>query len=129
LICQNIDKAEPGLLKGILSLSHYFKSVKWQPEAATGSGNLKRKPQAEKNRGKKTGGKPVNDGNLLTGWEAIAKYVERSSRGLRNRRAELLAQRVVFYRRNRNGKRIVCAWSQDLRQWAKSECSFANLPG
>ena len=25
-----------------------------------------------------------------------------------------------FYRRRRLGKRIVCAWSDDLRQWSKN---------
>ena len=57
---------------------------------------------------------------LLMGWRAIADYVGYSDRGLRNHRGMLLDRGVIFYRRMRLGKRMVCAWPADLREWSKS---------
>lgn len=57
---------------------------------------------------------------LLMGWKAISDYVGYSDRGLRNYRSILLSRGVVFYRRMRLGKRMVCAWPSDLRAWTKA---------
>ena len=62
----------------------------------------------------------MTESPLLMGWKAISGYVGYSDRGLRNHRGALLDGGVVFYRRMRLGKRMVCAWPADLREWAKS---------
>jgi hypothetical protein len=56
---------------------------------------------------------------LLVGWAAIAKYIGVCERSLRARKQMLADAEVIFYRRGRFGKRVICAWSDDLRGWAK----------
>ena len=61
----------------------------------------------------------MTERDLLMGWKAISDYVGYSDRGLRNYRGMLLNTGVVFYRRMRLGKKMVCAWPADLRAWSK----------
>jgi hypothetical protein len=61
------------------------------------------------------------EGNgLLVGWKQIALFLGVSERSIRGYRGPLLEGGRIFYRRLRLGKRIVCAWSDDLRQWSKN---------
>ncbi len=62
----------------------------------------------------------TEENNLLVGWKAIAQFLGVSERSIRGDRSRLLVSGRIFYRRQRLGKRIVCAWADDLRQWAKS---------
>ena len=62
------------------------------------------------------------EGNdLLVGWKQIADFLGVSERSIRGHRGQLLEASRIFYRRRRMGKRIVCAWADDLRQWAKQK--------
>jgi hypothetical protein len=64
------------------------------------------------------------EGNgLLIGWRQIANFLGVSERSIRGYRTQLLEGGRIFYRRRRMGKRIVCAWSDDLRQWTKQKDS------
>ena len=58
--------------------------------------------------------------DLLVGWKQIAEFLGVSERSIRGYRGLLLEGGRIFYRRRRLGKRIVCAWSDDLRQWSKN---------
>jgi hypothetical protein len=58
--------------------------------------------------------------DLLVGWKQIAQFLAVSERSIRGYRGQLLEGGRIFYRRRRLGKRIVCAWSDDLRQWSKN---------
>jgi hypothetical protein len=58
--------------------------------------------------------------DLLVGWKQIAQFLGVSERSIRGYRGLLLEEGRIFYRRRRLGKRIVCAWSDDLRQWSKN---------
>ncbi len=57
--------------------------------------------------------------DLLVGWKQIADFLSLSERSIRGYRNQLLVGGRIFYRRRRMGKKIVCAWADDLRQWAK----------
>jgi hypothetical protein len=57
--------------------------------------------------------------DLLVGWKQIADFLSVSERSIRGCRDQLLEGGRIFYRRRRMGKRIVCAWPDDLREWAK----------
>jgi hypothetical protein len=59
--------------------------------------------------------------DLLVGWKQIAVFLSVSERSIRGYRNQLLEGGQIFYRRRRMGKRIVCAWADDLRQWAKQK--------
>ncbi len=60
------------------------------------------------------------ENDLLVGWKQIAQFLGVSERSIRGYRGLLLEGNRIFYRRRRLGKRIVCAWSDDLRQWSKN---------
>ncbi len=60
------------------------------------------------------------ENDLLVGWKQIAQFLGLSERSIRGYRGPLLEGGRIFYRRRRLGKRIVCAWSDDLRQWSKN---------
>jgi len=60
------------------------------------------------------------ENDLLVGWKQIAQFLGVSERSIRGYRGSLLEGGRIFYRRQRLGKRIVCAWSEDLRQWSKN---------
>lgn len=62
----------------------------------------------------------MSGNDLLVGWKQIAGFVGMSERSMRGYRAALLEGGRIFYRRQRLGKRSVCAWAEDLRQWAKN---------
>ncbi|MDA8306721.1 MAG: hypothetical protein M0Z81_07835 [Deltaproteobacteria bacterium] len=57
--------------------------------------------------------------DLLIGWKQIAQFLGVSERSIRGYRGHLLNGGHIFYRRKRLGKRCVCAWSGDLREWSK----------
>jgi len=59
--------------------------------------------------------------DLLVGWKQIARFLGVSERSVRGRKAALLEEGDIFYRRTRFGKRNVCAWQEDIRQWAKRQ--------
>ena len=61
----------------------------------------------------------MGENELLVGWKQIAGFLGVSERSIRGFRAQLLEDNHVFYRRRKLGKRIVCAWADDLRRWAK----------
>ncbi len=61
----------------------------------------------------------MGENDLLVGWKQIAEFLGVSERSIRGYRDRLLDGNQVFYRRRRLGKRVVCAWADDLRQWAK----------
>jgi predicted DNA-binding transcriptional regulator AlpA len=58
--------------------------------------------------------------DLLMGWKQIAAFLGVSERSIRGYRGPLLEDGRIFYRRRRLGKKYVCAWQDDIRQWAKS---------
>ncbi len=62
----------------------------------------------------------MTQNELLVGWKQIAHFLGVSERSIRGYRGLLLQANRIFYRRRRLGKRIVCAWSEDLRQWSKN---------
>ena len=57
--------------------------------------------------------------DLLVGWKQIARFLGVSERSIRGYRSQLLVGGRIFYRRHQKGKRMVCAWADDLRQWSK----------
>ncbi len=59
--------------------------------------------------------------DLLVGWKQIADFLNVSERSIRGYRSQLLEGCRIFYRRRRMGKRVVCAWADDLREWAKKK--------
>lgn len=59
---------------------------------------------------------------VLVGWQAIAEFVGVSDRTMRSRKPFLLRDEVIFYRRQRLGKRVVCAFVSDLKVWWKKQC-------
>ncbi len=59
--------------------------------------------------------------DLLVGWKQIANFLSVSERSIRGHRGQLLESGRIFFRRRRMGKRTVCAWPDDLKQWAKEE--------
>ncbi len=61
----------------------------------------------------------MNGSDLIVGWKQIAQYLGVSERSIRSYRGPLLNGGHIFYRRKRFGKRCVCAWSGDLREWSK----------
>ena len=63
----------------------------------------------------------MGENDLLVGWKQIARFLGISERSIRGFRDQLLEGSYVFYRRRRLGKRNVCAWQDDLRQWAKKQ--------
>jgi hypothetical protein len=63
------------------------------------------------------------ENNLLVGWKQIARFLSVSERSIRGRKKDLLQQGNIFYRRGRLGKKNVCAWQEDIRQWAKKEAT------
>ncbi|HYA41890.1 MAG TPA: hypothetical protein VEF34_11335 [Syntrophobacteraceae bacterium] len=63
----------------------------------------------------------MGENNLLVGWKQIARFLAVSERAVRGRRKDLLARGGIFYRRGRLGKRIVCAWQEDIRRWAREQ--------
>jgi len=65
----------------------------------------------------------MGENNLLVGWKQIARFLGVSERSIRGRRKDLLRQGGIFYRRGRLGKRNVCAWQEDIRQWSKDQGS------
>jgi len=62
----------------------------------------------------------MGENDLLVGWKEIARFLEVSERTIRGHRSRLLVSGRIFYRRRKLGKRMVCAWADDLRQWAKN---------
>ena len=64
----------------------------------------------------------MGENDLLVGWKQIAQFLDLSERSIRSQRSRLLVSGRIFYRRQRLGKRVVCAWADDLRQWAKNLC-------
>ncbi len=59
--------------------------------------------------------------DLLVGWKQIAGFLSVSERSIRGYKSQLLETDRIFYRRQRMGKRTVCAWAEDLRKWAKEK--------
>ena len=62
----------------------------------------------------------MGENDLLVGWKEIAQFLEVSERTIRGQRSRLLVSGRIFYRRRKLGKRMVCAWADDLRQWTKN---------
>jgi hypothetical protein len=62
----------------------------------------------------------MGENDLLVGWKQIAQFLELSERSIRSQRSRLLVGGSIFYRRQRLGKKVVCAWAEDLRRWSKS---------
>ena len=62
----------------------------------------------------------MGENDLLVGWKEIARFLEVSERTIRGHRSRLLVSGRIFYRRRKLGKRMVYAWADDLRQWAKN---------
>ncbi|MGC8495077.1 MAG: hypothetical protein ACP5SH_25445 [Syntrophobacteraceae bacterium] len=65
---------------------------------------------------------------ILMGWKAIAAYLQLSERTMRNRKYELLQGDFIFIRRTAKGKRIICAWPEDLRRWSKKSSAIVATP-
>ena len=59
--------------------------------------------------------------DLLVGWKQIARFLGVSERAIRGHRSGLLQTGSIFYRKGRLGKKNVCAWQDDLRQWTKNQ--------
>ncbi|MGO9533899.1 MAG: hypothetical protein ACLP3B_22335 [Syntrophobacteraceae bacterium] len=55
----------------------------------------------------------------LRGWREIAFFLNMPVSTLQHARQELIEKRVIFYRRGRSHKLMVCAWPNDLREWEK----------
>ncbi len=51
-------------------------------------------------------------------WKNIARIFGISESKMRSYRDELLDGGFIFYRRVRNGNRVVCAFPSSLRVWA-----------
>lgn len=63
----------------------------------------------------------MSESDLLVGWKQIADFLNLSERSIRGHKDQLLDAGRIFYRRRRLGKRTVCAWAGDLREWAKQK--------
>ena len=64
--------------------------------------------------------------DLLEGWKKIADFLGVSERSIRGYKSQLIEGGRIFYRRKRFGKKVVCAWADDLRQWAKQKPARAE---
>ena len=56
---------------------------------------------------------------LLVTWGEIAEYCGVSAKTLQRMKSQLIAEGIVFRRRQRLGKRIYCAWPDDIKKFLK----------